>query len=485
MAEIAPFGTSDCGSFHKIAMMRSDMHTATPPSPTWHPETKEERDAVLRELERVLQSPQFSASKRYPALLRFVVLRALAGDADRLKERTLGVEVFNRPPTYDTNTDTVVRYTAGEVRKRLFLFYAAHPAPPEGEYGVQISLPAGSYVPEFTRVSESSASLHPTLGHPESRGEAHDSAARTAFHAAHPGEHHNPSSLDGVHDLAAHPGPAVLSVHENAFPSHGLANGLANGRANGRGISLGRKLWLALLLVLVVAALSIGGWRKAHPPDAVEQFWSPVFRAPAQTVVCSGGVVFSQNGFSGTLTAGKDIDYPFVSMQIASAISRVSEVLERGKVTFHLQPCTSTPLSELRDHPVILLGGYNNTWTIRLLDPLRFHFAPEPVYAILDRGHPERMWARDRSIPYSNSDDYALIARFHDSTTGDLVIVLAGLGRNGTEAAAQFATSPAYMQLVRQRVGADLGSRNIEAVMKVHVVDGKTGAPTLEEVYVW
>jgi hypothetical protein len=432
-------------------MMRSDMHTAIAPSPTWHPETKDERDAVLRELERVLQSPQFSNSKRYPALLRFVVLRALAGEADTLKERTLGVEVFHRSPTYDTNSDTVVRYTAGEVRKRLFLFYASQHTPAEDEFQVQISLPAGSYVPEFTRISDAQPGMQSPVRHLELPSE-------TPFPSIH-------AAVEPLHE----PAPATLPIPERPAALTGRWT----------------RLSLPVVFVMVIAVVAVIGWHKTHPPDAVEQFWNPVFRQTSPTIVCSGGSVFSQNLFSGTETAGKDIDYPFVSMQIASAISRVSEVLERGKVAFHLQPCTAMPLSELRDHPVVLLGGYNNTWTIRLLAPLRFRFTPQPTYAILDSDHPQRMWARDRALPYSNSDDYALVARFHDSTTGDLVIVLAGLGRNGTEAAAQFATSPAYMQLLRDRVGADLGAKNIEAVLKVHVVDGKTGAPTLQDVHVW
>src|SRR6202051_2016316 len=89
----------------------------------WHPQTRQDRDAILRELQAVLASPQFSNSKRYPALLQYIVENTLNGKSESLKERTLGVEVFDRPPTYDTNTDTVVRYTAGEVRKRLALYY--------------------------------------------------------------------------------------------------------------------------------------------------------------------------------------------------------------------------------------------------------------------------------------------------------------------------------------------------------------------------
>ncbi|HEX8713794.1 MAG TPA: hypothetical protein VF730_18110, partial [Terracidiphilus sp.] len=114
---------------------------------TWHPGTAQEREVILSELRQVLASPHFCNSKRYPALLEYVVEHVLAGSSEMLKERTLGVEVFGRRPDYDTNADTVVRYTASEVRKRLLLYYSElHDTP-----AVRISLPPGSYIPEFLR----------------------------------------------------------------------------------------------------------------------------------------------------------------------------------------------------------------------------------------------------------------------------------------------------------------------------------------------
>ena len=53
------------------------------------------------------------------------------------------------------------------------------------------------------------------------------------------------------------------------------------------------------------------------------------------------------------------------------------------------------------------------------------------------------------------------------------------------QAAAQFATSPRYMQQLRDRIGSDFGNQNVEAVLKVNVIDGKTGAPSIVAVHVW
>jgi hypothetical protein len=84
------------------------------------------------------------------------VERALAGDVESLKERLLGVEIFHRRSDYDTSTDAIVRVTASDVRRRLANFYSEHPSQPK-----RISLPLGSYVPDFMSlaVRESSAGV--------------------------------------------------------------------------------------------------------------------------------------------------------------------------------------------------------------------------------------------------------------------------------------------------------------------------------------
>jgi hypothetical protein len=238
-----------------------------------------------------------------------------------------------------------------------------------------------------------------------------------------------------------------------------------------------------------LAIFGAAGWkyRGVHPKTPLDAFWAPVLRDQTVMPVCIGGSVFSQTHTSGVATATKDVDYPFISMQSASAVAQISALLERsGVASTQLQSAATTTLTELKEHPAILVGGYNNQWSLRLAQPLRFHFVPvTEAEAIADGDHPGTKWERDSSLPYSNADDYALIARFRDPTTDSWIVVLAGIGRNGTEAAAQFATSPHYMQLLRDRAGTDFLNRNVEAVLKVSVIDGKTGAPSIVAVHVW
>ena len=114
--------------------------------------------AIREQLERLLVHPLFANSKRYPALLAYAVEQTLLGNAAELKERSIGIEVFGRTPSYDANADPVVRITAGEVRKRLSLYYfdSSH----TGE--LVIELPLGSYVPSFRQPEPVSEALPET-----------------------------------------------------------------------------------------------------------------------------------------------------------------------------------------------------------------------------------------------------------------------------------------------------------------------------------
>jgi|GEM_PF-1796967 len=105
-------------------------------------------DEIRQQLDTILAGDEFCSSRRSSELLRHIVERALTGDVESLKERLLGVEIFHRRSDYDTSTDAIVRVTANDVRRRLANFYTEHSAQP-----MRISLPLGSYVPDFIRLA--------------------------------------------------------------------------------------------------------------------------------------------------------------------------------------------------------------------------------------------------------------------------------------------------------------------------------------------
>jgi TolB-like protein len=104
-------------------------------------------DEVRLQLDRLLASDALANSDRLCRFLRYVVERTLAGEADRLKEYAIGVDVFDRDERYDPRLDSIVRVEAGRLRTKIEAYYNGHGR----EDAVVIWLRRGSYVPTFER----------------------------------------------------------------------------------------------------------------------------------------------------------------------------------------------------------------------------------------------------------------------------------------------------------------------------------------------
>jgi TolB-like protein len=102
-------------------------------------------DEVRTELERILASKGFQSAGRLSRLLRYVTEKTLAGESEQLKEYAVGVEVFDRDPSYDPRVDSIVRVEAGRLRARLDEYYANDGA----ANPLRITLPKGGYVAHF------------------------------------------------------------------------------------------------------------------------------------------------------------------------------------------------------------------------------------------------------------------------------------------------------------------------------------------------
>ena len=98
------------------------------------------------ELTRLLESPAFRTSKRCREFLEYIVQHTMNGPTGALKERSLGVALFQLPEDFDTGQHTIVRVTANEVRKKLAQHYLAENG---SVHAVRIDLPPGSYSAEF------------------------------------------------------------------------------------------------------------------------------------------------------------------------------------------------------------------------------------------------------------------------------------------------------------------------------------------------
>src|SRR5262245_52863813 len=78
---------------------------------------------IRKALARVLASEGFRNSPRLSRFLHYLVEASLQGASDSIKEYSIGVDVFEKPPSFDPRSDSTVRAEASKLRLKLRLYY--------------------------------------------------------------------------------------------------------------------------------------------------------------------------------------------------------------------------------------------------------------------------------------------------------------------------------------------------------------------------
>jgi len=387
------------------------------------------RTEILDHLERVLKSPAFSKSQRYSAFLKYCVEKALEGHGELLKERTIGVDVFERRPDYDPGTDHVVRSAASEVRRRLAQYY--QDCAESGEIRIEV-LP-GSYVPHF---SFSHSPPHP-----------------------------------------------LAEVPPQAIPGHAPRR-----RASWRRIAAA----MGILMLLAIVAVLYRPWRAPtgiewfwSPLLSAPSRQVTIFLGPAGSPSIEDGSVPHNDSAATAGTFMKDNAVSFASAAMAGKLSGFLQA--HGKSSQILYSATSK-FDDLQRGPSVLLGGLNNAWTLRLTDPLRFGFDLQgaPKVRIRDRQRPQEGWLFDFNSPYEKvTRDYALISRVMHPATEQMTLIIAGLGQWGTIAGVDFITDPVRLEKLRESAGNHARDINMQVIVAVDVVGGATGPPKVLATWFW
>jgi hypothetical protein len=417
-----------------------------------HPEAT----LVLEELDRILESRFFKNAGRSRQFLVYVVHHKLAGHAEQLKERTIGAEVFQRTPGYATGDDPVVRVQAGEVRRRLERYYQSLASPP----AVRIELQPGSYSPNIHLTSGDSAS-----------------DAGTA-------DHKKP---------AARPGSLRI----------GFVAGIA----------------VAAFCVLAAGAALI--YSRAHssqaPPGAQTEFWAPIFATPQPVLICLAKPVVYRPSFAlyeryakthpdsfdtevqrsnqvlplkpDDKVAWSDIvpypDYGVASGDVYAAV-RVSSLLGHIAKPSQVRIGSNYSFEDLSNSPSVIVGAFNNKWTMQIIRGLRFSFVEDNgQYMIREQIPGGRVWRSELRQLQQTGEDYAIVARLLDSKTGQFTVVAAGITGGGTQAAGEFISNSDFLERGMQAISSGWQKKNMELILQTTVTDSVAGPPQVVASYTW
>jgi hypothetical protein len=408
--------------------------------------TGPEAERVRLELHRVVESAAFRGSHRCTGFLEFVVNRALQGDADSLKERTLAVEIFGRNASSDLTDDSIVRVGAREVRKRLAQYYVE-----EGAHDpIRISLPAGSYVPVFQEADSKANSVEavppakvsaPAISRPR-RFRPWLVALAAVLLAA---------SVAAAWLWAKHPSTDFDAFWQPAFNQ----------------------------TTPIVIAM-------AHPlvyhPDTranllTDQRDGPVelpFQRPVNVDLLRGSdfvPVFDQyTGFGDTVAA-----------------IRLAVLFTQHSRAVRVRLASKLDFNDLRDSATILVGAYTNRWTTELTRDFRYRFeytrSRQPC--IVDSADGRKRWEPVKNDNGSSNEDYIVIGRLPNSQTGRCVIIGAGLTQYGTEEAGRILADSDALNRILKRLPANWRQKNLELVLHSKIVGDAPMPPELEAWNVW
>src|ERR1051325_3317081 len=82
-----------------------------------------ELDQYRLQIQRIISSKAFKTSEVHRNLLNYLADKSLAGEAQNLKEYTVGLDVFGKPASYDPRQESVVRMHVGRLRQKLAEYY--------------------------------------------------------------------------------------------------------------------------------------------------------------------------------------------------------------------------------------------------------------------------------------------------------------------------------------------------------------------------
>lgn len=391
--------------------------------------------SIQEQLERLLSWPSFQNSRRYPKFLKYIVEKAISTSCDELKERVIGVAVFERPADYEPATDPVVRLVASETRKRLAQYYLRA----DHENELRIEIPPGSYLPVFYW--------------PRPRDT-------------------KPSTSDGENRTASQTADRLV----NAGAGAGFAAARRQSVSQGRQSNRARLLVVALLTLIITTVLAARlWWVRTGPERHLRAFWEPMLAANPSMLICIGDWPSTSTGQTGRRYVG-----PYDLM----ALARLAGMLSGTKHQFSIQMASDVTLTDLRVKPGILIGFSNNKWTPVILTDARYQLRIAP--------DTNRNFLLDTQSPVGQNPaidvilaptgaamgrEAGLISRIASPTTGQVELVIAGSGADGTVAASEFVTNPDYFRQFADHAPGGWEHRNVQIVVSTNVINGRSGPP--------
>jgi hypothetical protein len=383
------------------------------------------------ELRRVLQSRHFANSPKKIRFLEFISEQTFQGNSEKLNEYLIGTEVYDRGADFDQQKDPIVRVQAHEIRRLLKKYYEEE----DGNGVIRMDLPAGHYVPIFSRMEPAEAE-----------------------EAAPPGPETAPASkpIGRIHfavtaALAALCVVLVVLLVRRSGPDAGSAQARRAAAAMPANLDW---FWHPFLPPAGAPLIVIPNHpllRAAHGGDS-PQTWASGHDIPKASLP----------EFRDTIHFRELKRFVFVpSLTDFTSVGETIGLVDLCEMFFHIGdscPVRQSRLlnfEEIKDNNVILLGG-NQSWSGRIfLNVEGFHFQDG---VIINRNPQpgEKPLYKPEFDPVTNelTRDYALVLMLPNERKENRVLLIYGIYTQGSQAAIEFLTGPEKMAQLRAALAA-------------------------------
>jgi hypothetical protein len=402
-------------------------------------------------VQRVIESPHLVGSARLRDFLLHVTACAIRETPEDATEQQIGIQVFQRPPGFNSSEDSIVRSQARLLRHKLAAYFNAEGAPEP----LVIEIPKGHYLPVF---------------------------------------------LPRVEFVREPPVESSIKIKTTLAPIHveETKEILLSEPARGDKVERQRG-WLTLAGVgfALLLCLSLGvafRWqRQAAVAKPLKQLWAPFLVGDPPLVIYSNALFVgdAKSGMRYAASDGSDehsgelVDN-YTGIGELISVHELTKMFDSRHAEFLLKRSPLVTWDEARSRNLIFIGSVAENGSLKLLPSMQdFTLMATADAAGIVNHHPRSGEPQVYLRPeHPLTKDYAVVALLPGIQPDHKMFVFSGLTTLGTQAAIEYALEPGTAAELMRQVSFDKKVHNFEALLEVNIRGGVPLQPRLVSVRV-
>jgi len=372
-------------------------------------------------IQRIIESPHLATSARLRDFLLHVTACAIRDTPEDATEQQIGIQVFQKPPGFNSSEDSVVRSQARLLRLKLSAYFNAEGA----SEPLIIEIPKGHYLPFFLPAVE--------------------------------GAHYHLSKIELKRKrFANHPWQIVSAI---CLILLGLS-------------AIGLRLWQRHLASSQPTNRLWAPFFAGDPPLVI--YSNAVFIGDSKR-----GMRYAAGDGSDNQATDRVDNYTGIGELVS--VHELTQLFDRHRAEFKLKRSLLVTWDEARERNLIFIGSVAENSSLKAMPSTQdFTFMATSDAAGIINHHPRSgepgVYIRPE---HPLTKDYAIVALLPGVQPDLHMLVFSGLTTLGTEAAVEYASAPETAAELMKQITPDGKVHNFEALLEVGISGGVPLQPRL------